>query len=577
MTFGKGVSEEHTWPAVLEQQLARRYPGRCLEVLNSGMPNTNFHLQYLHYLRHWRSFDADLVIAGFFVYNDSQLQGSEELYSPWWMMLIDALPATKNLALVRTFYYRGFLAIGERLVRDEVPGYFRRDSKGWQQFADSLLDLQRVASEDGTELAFALIPVPIGYAEYPFRQEHQQLLSFLADRGVLAVDLLDGLLELVARDHWVHASDGHPDPALHRRYAEQLQDKLPFDRWIGVCPPGSSLEEQLAGDLLSRGCRGPGDKQVGPMLRGQRRRSLELGDFVAGKRTGYWREAHLVAAEDGSEDNGLAAVVEQGYYREGERSGLWRELGVASVQRSSFDASAVAGWVWPAVLLDPDSWSSLARGRYVDGVRSGLWQWWRPGDESTTRVLKLRCFAAGEVIWSWKAGPGNDSDFTDRKGDDGGAQPGPEGEDVDPGPEPGKCVEGTDCSGVIAEGLSPREENCNDRTDDDGDQLIDCDDQDCREDPACRHLLPAFNEAAAEGNSTAAGLSIRALIESKGAGSEQQAIKPLASQAQLPLGFGFGDESNVPAQTIYYLGRRAAGPASVTGIAADQALNHPCP
>ena len=46
MTFGKGVLEEHSWPAVLEQDLQKRYPGRCVEVLNAGMSGTDFQLQY---------------------------------------------------------------------------------------------------------------------------------------------------------------------------------------------------------------------------------------------------------------------------------------------------------------------------------------------------------------------------------------------------------------------------------------------------------------------------------------------------------------------------------------------------
>ena len=114
-TFGKGVQEQHTWPAVLEEKLRLRYPERCVEVLNSGIPNTNFHLQQQRFARNWRELKPDLVLTGFSVQNDSRLQGEVELASPWWMRLADFVPGSERSAVVRWLYYRGFLAVGERL------------------------------------------------------------------------------------------------------------------------------------------------------------------------------------------------------------------------------------------------------------------------------------------------------------------------------------------------------------------------------------------------------------------------------------------------------------------------------
>ena len=100
MTFGKGVRERDTWPAVLEDLLAAKLPERCIEVLNAGIPNTNFFIQWLHFLERWRSLQPDLVLVGFFVYNDSQLQEDRELYFPGWMSAVDANPVLKGSALV---------------------------------------------------------------------------------------------------------------------------------------------------------------------------------------------------------------------------------------------------------------------------------------------------------------------------------------------------------------------------------------------------------------------------------------------------------------------------------------------
>jgi len=115
MTFGKGVLEEQSWPAVLEQDLQKRYPGRCVEVLNAGMTGTDFRLQYQHFARHWQEFGPDLVLVGLSHSSDRQQQEYAQVHSPWWMRLAALVPASRHSALVRRLYYRSYLAVGARL------------------------------------------------------------------------------------------------------------------------------------------------------------------------------------------------------------------------------------------------------------------------------------------------------------------------------------------------------------------------------------------------------------------------------------------------------------------------------
>ncbi len=233
MTFGKGVAEEETFLGTLETKLGMRFPNRCIEVLNAGQPNTNFHTQWLHYKLAWHTLKPDLVVVGFFVYNDSQLEGEEEPYSLRWMEFIDANPWMKGSRLVRMLYHRAFFGMGAKALEEGLPRYFADDYPGWEQFRNAVGDFKKLATTQGARIAFTLIPVPEGYDNYPYRKYHERVTQFLVgEHQIPTFDLLNGLGGIKARKHWVHPSDGHPDAFVHEQMAEYMAEAMPWADWL---------------------------------------------------------------------------------------------------------------------------------------------------------------------------------------------------------------------------------------------------------------------------------------------------------------------------------------------------------
>ena len=240
MTFGKGVREAETFLAVLERQLRRDHPDRCIEILNAGMPNTNFYVQYLHYKLQWHRFKPDLVLVNFFAYNDTQLQDEEEPYSLGWMEFIDRHRWLKSFALVRWGYYRAFFTMGKKALDKGLPRYYDPDYPGWQQFRESVAKLKALTASNKARLVFTLIPIPEGYNDYPFASYHDTVIRFLTmEHRIPTFDTVKGLGGIDARKHWVHPSDGHPDPFVHEQIAIYMREVMPWSRWIAAAaaPP----------------------------------------------------------------------------------------------------------------------------------------------------------------------------------------------------------------------------------------------------------------------------------------------------------------------------------------------------
>ncbi len=234
MTFGKGVAAEDTFLAVLERRLKDHFPGRCIEILNAGMPNTNFYSQWIHYRQSWRQFSPDLVLVNFFVYNDIQLDTEEEPYFMRWMQFVDRNDWLKRSALVRWAYYRAFFDTGAEKVKEGLTRIYSPQYEGLDLFEDTLAEMKALVHSQGARLAFTLVPIPDGYDQYPHRKYHDILLDMLVRKfGIPTFDMIRGLGGVRARDHWVHPSDGHPDAYLHELMGQYLERAVPWQEWLG--------------------------------------------------------------------------------------------------------------------------------------------------------------------------------------------------------------------------------------------------------------------------------------------------------------------------------------------------------
>ena len=428
MTFGKGVREAESWPAVLEASLASSYPGRCIEVLNSGIPNTNFHIQWLHFLERWRGLEPDLVLVGFFVYNDSQLQEDRELYFPGWMATVDSTPVLKQSALIRLAYYRAFTRIGRQLVDERVPHYFDEDYPGWRQFQRSLADLQLVGLLDGFSTVVSLIPIPVGYDEYPFAELHERMRHFLEEeRGIPTSDLLGGLSGVVAGEHWVHPSDGHPDPALHRLMGKHLARDSRWATWLegSRWRPSSESEPGSAATALT-------ERSGSWRLERPDGGGWASGELAAGRRTGPWlvvtpsagaeqpgrvewgsyqedlREGLWTIRTSTWQEEGWQIYEEVGTFEKGSREGIWRATtsfkAHSSLEMQLSVEKAHAG-PWRSEDQVSDNEEGRDEGAYRADRRAGRWSRWESQGRDGEKLVSVECLGDdGVLLWEWARG-----------------------------------------------------------------------------------------------------------------------------------------------------------------------------
>jgi len=453
-------------------------------------------------------------------------------------------------------------------------------------FSSSLLKLHRLTAGNKTQLACALLPALAGHERPTQRDQQERLQRLLDDRGIPCVDLRSSLSAVEMSEHQVHPSDGHPDAFIHRHMAEQLLEFAPWDLWLHECPAGTEPINSGPEASIERRCLTESGQLQGPYQREEKGHLVARGMFEEGQRSGPWMEASRRARHAQSTEHSLAAVLERGDYVSNKREGLWRELGLPRKAQLEAHSSGHEA-VWPAALLLPDLWTRLGSGQYAEGARTGRWTWMGPVEQEEEALLEVRCYEVGELVWSWKAKLGLDEE-------DDGRGSGPDEHDEGPGgkPDDGQVsaqadehVEGQDQDehqgdeqGLL-EGNSASEENCSDRLDDDGDEMTDCDDLDCSDDPACRHLLPALggssedDDDSAEPDNTATESDDGFINAAKSSQSPEYSGEALATpmdkETELPVIFS--------EETIHYWDRGAATPRDVVSVPASRAWNFQCP
>lgn len=222
-TFGWGVGDDETWPAVLERELGD------VEVLNAGVNGYDAEQESSFCRRVVLDWRPDLVLWQFFL-NDAGMRGmplqpGQEL--PWLLRVArpgrgDALGAvrarwrTLDLVLDR-LWRRGAL----RFYGDARAVYYREDAEGWRRFRAAVLAARDAARERGAGFAMLLVPLLEGRpGELAGAEAHALVLRFCAQEGIPALDARP-LFEGVDPAPWrVHPADYHANARAYARIGE---------------------------------------------------------------------------------------------------------------------------------------------------------------------------------------------------------------------------------------------------------------------------------------------------------------------------------------------------------------------
>src|SRR5262249_44290892 len=204
-TFGLGVADEQTWPAVLQARLGERL-GRPAGGVNAGVPGYTPY-QGMRYLEErGLALDPDLVVATF-GFNDADSWSSRSDYQMAWLL---SFRRWEQPLLYSRLYSGAKLLVG----RNEPPLYWRpkRPRLSPEEFTETMSRIQQLCASRRIPLVLVIWP----YAGQKVTGDrrlinYQPLIQSFAVRQVLPVV---NLVEEFARvpgtlflDH-VHANAG---------------------------------------------------------------------------------------------------------------------------------------------------------------------------------------------------------------------------------------------------------------------------------------------------------------------------------------------------------------------------------
>lgn len=253
-TFGVGVSNPETFPALLETRLsASGFPCR---VHNAAVPGHG-PVQYLRRYNQLRSvLRPDRVVVGMYIGNDIfdcvwKKEGTRFRVVDGWVVSGDVYRLDRCKTWIRTHshLYRLASRIQQKILlgNQSHEGRFNHLTdqllsqgdwsqepflaEAWKTLRASLTDLRRRVAEDGAMLLVVLLPLECQVSDslWAARVEgrlgrfgpQERLCSLLEEMGLACLDLVPAFLKHPGEDLF-YARDGHWTPAGHRVVAEAV-------------------------------------------------------------------------------------------------------------------------------------------------------------------------------------------------------------------------------------------------------------------------------------------------------------------------------------------------------------------
>jgi hypothetical protein len=224
-SFGSGVAEEESWPAVLARTVAPLVGGARIEVMNCAVPGYDAEQSAIALETRWLAYAPDLVLLGYFV-NDPALPGirtGPHLGPSRWLMTI-VRPGERGTI--------GWLRGRSALVDFVMDGVYRRlrvrewalgavalhedDNEGWVRTRAAITRERDSCAAGGVRFGVVLLPFLVPWNDGLISTEpYTQVSRFCAASEIPSLDLepffagvdLDGLL--------VHERDPHSGPLAH--------------------------------------------------------------------------------------------------------------------------------------------------------------------------------------------------------------------------------------------------------------------------------------------------------------------------------------------------------------------------
>jgi lysophospholipase L1-like esterase len=234
IVMGSGLSVQDTLPALLQQELADRFPGPRFEVINAGVSGYGLPEEYTVMKEDGLRLDPDLVVLGFCL-NDvpgtvfaDHINPRRDLSFPGKQFLLT------HLALARFFQERynriglrnDFLGLADWLAAAPGSAVDRRVQAGWAAYRQQLRPLLSLCREHRIHFLFVAFP---HQAQFEDRQQEfrpQRELARLARE--MDFDLLDPAPDFrpVLERVYIFGDPVHPSGFGQRLLARRIGDYI---------------------------------------------------------------------------------------------------------------------------------------------------------------------------------------------------------------------------------------------------------------------------------------------------------------------------------------------------------------
>src|SRR5881296_1922819 len=222
-TFGFGVEEKASYPAVLQEILNRSAAGRerRFEVLNFGVVGYNTQDEAVVIERKTLPLDPRLVIIGY-VLNDPEIDPRPSLHKyfdppVWWRHSHVLRLIHLGWNWMHVWWYGG---------GDYLRYLYAPDREKWQSVVTAFGRIGALTRERGSRVLVVIFPLvpPDGWISYPYRDLHLQVAQAARKEGFEVVDLLPVFVRYPPSDLRVSVEDGHPNTFGHELAAQAIAE-----------------------------------------------------------------------------------------------------------------------------------------------------------------------------------------------------------------------------------------------------------------------------------------------------------------------------------------------------------------
>jgi lysophospholipase L1-like esterase len=216
LTFGWGVPTEDTVSAQLEKLFVKN--DQQIEVINTGIGNTNAEMQISTFLDKGVLFSPDIVVLNYFI-NDAELTPRP----------------TKNILMKYSAAYVFFslrlgsitrLFFGEKQWQEYYTDLYDDNFEGWKKTRISISKLAEFCHSKGIKLMIVSYPELHKLKPYPFAMVNNKLKNIAANNKLPFLDLLPSLQGEREENLWVSKQDQHPNGLACKLIAPAIKEAI---------------------------------------------------------------------------------------------------------------------------------------------------------------------------------------------------------------------------------------------------------------------------------------------------------------------------------------------------------------